>query len=105
MCNAMPPLPADRRGGGVQQYWVGAEPYRHISVSEIAERFKAWKVGQSNAQALATPFPKEQSHKNALIKNPYALKGGFLPCSVPSLGQRLASVGLFPSEAVHPPLQ
>ena len=75
----MLPLPADGHGDGMQQYWVGAEPYRHISVVEIAQRFKSWKVGQSNAQALATPFPKERSHKNALIKTPYALPGGFPP--------------------------
>ena len=83
----MPPLPADVHGGGLQQYWVGAEPYRHISVAEIAERFKAWKVGQRNAQALATPFSKERSHRNALIKTPYALPGGILPCPVLSLGK------------------
>ena len=57
----------------LQQYWVSSQPYRHIAVKDIAEAFKAWKVGKANAQHLATPFPKEKSHPAALVTTPYAL--------------------------------
>lgn len=58
----------------LQQYWVSHEPYRFIPVSEIAARFQEYKIGQSNAERLASPFPKEASHKDALIRTNYALK-------------------------------
>ncbi len=57
----------------LQQYWVGNEPYRHIPVAVIAERFKDWKIGKRNAELLAKPFPKESCHPAALVKTNYAL--------------------------------
>jgi hypothetical protein len=58
----------------LQQYWVSREPYRHIAVRDIAERFRSWKVGKSNAEHLAKPFPKDNSHPASLVRTPYALK-------------------------------
>lgn len=68
-----------------QQYWVGKEPYRHISVSEIAASFKNWKIGKQNAEMLSKPFPKESSHPAALVKSEYALGSKPLTFSAKSL--------------------
>jgi len=57
----------------LQQYWVSSQPYKHIAVKDIAESFKTWKVGKSNAKHLATPYPKERSHPASLVTTPYAL--------------------------------
>lgn len=57
-----------------QQYWVGNKHYRYIPVAEIAAHFKDWEIGQSNARKLEHPFPKEASHKGALVRSQYALK-------------------------------
>ena len=49
-----------------------------MPVVEIADAFKNYKVGKTNQERLATPYPKEQGHSAALVRSPYALKGWFL---------------------------
>lgn len=56
-----------------QQYWVGKGAYRFIGVKEIADAFKEYKTGRSNAEALAVPFPSSGGDDPALVKTKYAL--------------------------------
>lgn len=56
----------------LQQYWVGKTPYRFIGVQEIAEAFKEYKVGRTNAEALAVPYQAVPDDP-ALVKTKYAL--------------------------------
>lgn len=57
----------------MQQYWVGSSPYRFIGVKEIADAFKTYKVGQANAEALATPYQRLEGDDKALVTRKYAL--------------------------------
>ncbi|WOL00752.1 hypothetical protein Cni_G09465 [Canna indica] len=51
-----------------EQYWVDKHrPYRYISVSEFAQRFRRFHVGLRLENELSIPFDKSQSHKAALV--------------------------------------
>ncbi|KAD2806219.1 hypothetical protein E3N88_39596 [Mikania micrantha] len=55
-----------------EQYWADrSKPYRYIPVSEFAERFKSFHVGEKLNNELSTPFNKNQSHKAALVFKKY----------------------------------
>ncbi|OMO66550.1 hypothetical protein COLO4_30505 [Corchorus olitorius] len=56
------------------QYWVDKrEPYRYISVSEFANKFKKFHVGVQLLNELSVPFDKSQSHKAALVFTKYSI--------------------------------
>ncbi|KAJ8510203.1 hypothetical protein OPV22_000637 [Ensete ventricosum] len=51
-----------------EQYWANKQrPYRYISVSEFAQRFKRFHVGLRLENELSIPFDRSQSHKAALV--------------------------------------
>lgn len=54
-----------------QQYWARDEPYRFITVGELAEAFKSFHIGLRVKESLATPFDKSKSHPAALTKRKY----------------------------------
>ncbi|RWV89616.1 hypothetical protein GW17_00048231 [Ensete ventricosum] len=52
----------------LQEYWANKQrPYRYISVSEFAQRFKRFHVGLRLENELSIPFDRSQSHKAALV--------------------------------------
>ncbi|CDP15381.1 unnamed protein product [Coffea canephora] len=56
------------------QYWIRKDqPYRYISVPELAEAFKAFHVGQRLAEELSVPYDKSKTHPAALVTNKYGL--------------------------------
>lgn len=51
-----------------EQYWADStKPYRYISVSEFAERFKKFPVGIKLQQELTVPYNKDQCPKTSLV--------------------------------------
>ncbi|XP_074557496.1 ABC transporter G family member 42-like [Curcuma longa] len=51
-----------------EQYWAEKQkPYRYISVSEFAQRFRRFHVGLRLENELSAPFDKARSHKAALV--------------------------------------
>ncbi|KAL2243421.1 pleiotropic drug resistance protein 1 [Sesamum indicum] len=55
-----------------QQYWMRVdEPYRFVTVSEFAEAFQSFHVGQRLKDDLASPFDKSKSHPAALTTRKY----------------------------------
>lgn len=51
-----------------KQYWADrATPYKYISVSEFAERFKYFHAGIHLQQELLIPYQKDQCPKSALV--------------------------------------
>ncbi|KAJ9568576.1 hypothetical protein OSB04_004542 [Centaurea solstitialis] len=51
-----------------EQYWADRDrPYRYTPVSEFAQRFKRFRVGEKLAEELSVPYDKSQSHKAALV--------------------------------------
>ncbi|KAM0890718.1 hypothetical protein ACQ4PT_026875 [Festuca glaucescens] len=51
-----------------EQYWADKQrPYRYISVSEFAQRFKRFHVGLQLENHLSVPFDKNRSHQAALV--------------------------------------
>jgi hypothetical protein len=57
-----------------EQYWSGdLQSYRYVSVTQFAERFKAFHVGVHLTEDLATPYDKELSHKAALTFDRYGV--------------------------------
>ncbi|KAK4427940.1 ABC transporter G family member 35 [Sesamum alatum] len=56
-----------------EQYWADRnnEPYKYISVSEFARRFKHFHVGVQLQQEISVPYKKDQSHKAALVYDKY----------------------------------
>ncbi|XP_027068458.2 ABC transporter G family member 39-like [Coffea arabica] len=57
-----------------EQYWIRKDqPYRYISVPELAEAFKAFHVGQRLAEELSVPYDKSKTHPAALVTNKYGL--------------------------------
>jgi ABC-type multidrug transport system ATPase subunit/ABC-type multidrug transport system permease subunit len=63
-----------------EQYWQHekAAPYRYISVSEFAQAYPKFHVGESLARELATPFERSRSHPAALVRERYALSASGL---------------------------
>ncbi|KAK9099040.1 hypothetical protein Syun_026085 [Stephania yunnanensis] len=57
-----------------EQYWADkSKPYRYISVTEFANRFKRFHVGLRLENELSVPFNKSLSHQAALVFNKYAV--------------------------------
>ncbi|KAI4355693.1 hypothetical protein L6164_004441 [Bauhinia variegata] len=57
-----------------EQYWVRRdEPYRFVTVTQFAEAFQSFHVGQRIADELAVPFDKSKSHPAALTTKNYGL--------------------------------
>ncbi|CAK9224005.1 unnamed protein product [Sphagnum troendelagicum] len=57
-----------------EQYWFDKrQPYRYISVTAFADKFKSFHVGQKMADELVAPYPKDQSHKAALSFERYSV--------------------------------
>ncbi|XP_024968958.1 ABC transporter G family member 35-like isoform X4 [Cynara cardunculus var. scolymus] len=55
-----------------EQYWADrSKPYRYIPVSELAQRFKHFHVGEKLTNELSVPYNKSQSHKAALVFKKY----------------------------------
>ncbi|KAM0938294.1 putative ABC transporter, AAA+ ATPase domain, ABC-2 type transporter, ABC-transporter [Dioscorea sansibarensis] len=57
-----------------EQYWADRmTPYRYISVSEFAERFKRFHVGRKLKNEFSVPFDKHQGHTSALVFSKYSV--------------------------------
>ncbi|XP_077211686.1 pleiotropic drug resistance protein 1-like [Tasmannia lanceolata] len=57
-----------------QQYWAYKdEPYTFISVSEFADAFQSFHIGDKLANELGTPFDKRKSHPAALTTSEYGI--------------------------------
>ncbi|GAV61270.1 ABC_tran domain-containing protein/ABC2_membrane domain-containing protein/PDR_assoc domain-containing protein [Cephalotus follicularis] len=57
-----------------EQYWENRDkPYRYISVSEFAERFKRFHVGMRLENELSVPFDKDRGHRAALTFKTYSV--------------------------------
>lgn len=71
--------------GVLQQYWAGPGPYEYVSVDQFSEAFHNSPTGQRNAAALARPYDKAQSKKEALVHSKRSLTGlpaVFLPLTL-----------------------
>ncbi|KAJ0986406.1 hypothetical protein J5N97_004762 [Dioscorea zingiberensis] len=57
-----------------EQYWADRRtPYRYVSVSEFAARFKRFHVGQTLEYELSVPFDKRKGHSSALVFSKYSV--------------------------------
>lgn len=57
-----------------EQYWARKDqPYRFVTVTEFAEAFKSYSLGQKIKDELAVPFDKSTSHPAALTTKKYGL--------------------------------
>ncbi|KAK8690337.1 hypothetical protein V6N13_089030 [Hibiscus sabdariffa] len=57
-----------------EQYWADrSKPYRYVSVTEFANRFKKFHVGVQLANELSLPFEKSKCHKAALVFSRYSV--------------------------------
>lgn len=57
-----------------QQYWADrSRPYKYVSVTEFANRFKSFHVGMNLENELSVPFDKEGCHKAALVFDKYTV--------------------------------
>ncbi|OAY53076.1 ABC transporter G family member 36 isoform X3 [Manihot esculenta] len=66
-----------------EQYWVDeSKPYRYISVSEFARKFKAFRVGLQLENELPIPY-EAKSHKAALVSQ---------KCTIPKMQLLKASI-------------
>ncbi|XP_076910333.1 ABC transporter G family member 35-like isoform X1 [Bidens hawaiensis] len=55
-----------------EQYWAErSKSYKYIPVSEFVQRFRNFHVGETLKSELATPYDKNQSHKEALVFKKY----------------------------------
>ncbi|CAL0322060.1 unnamed protein product [Lupinus luteus] len=55
-----------------EQYWADRNiPYRYITVSEFANRFKQFHVGRQLESEISVPFDKTRGHKAALVFKKY----------------------------------
>ncbi|PIA56929.1 hypothetical protein AQUCO_00700938v1 [Aquilegia coerulea] len=51
-----------------EQYWADkSKPYKYMSVSEFADRFKTFHIGLQLYSSLLIPYDKSKSHKAALV--------------------------------------
>ncbi|KAL5568890.1 hypothetical protein UlMin_025465 [Ulmus minor] len=56
------------------QYWFKKdEPYRFISVSEFADHFSNFHIGQKIYEELAVPYDRSKTHPAALVKEKYGI--------------------------------
>ncbi|KAE8705164.1 Pleiotropic drug resistance protein 12 [Hibiscus syriacus] len=57
-----------------EQYWADKrKPYRYITVTEFASRFKRFHVGMQLESELAVPFDKSRAHRAALAFQKYSV--------------------------------
>ncbi|KAI8547246.1 hypothetical protein RHMOL_Rhmol07G0179600 [Rhododendron molle] len=57
-----------------EQYWARRdEPYRFVTVTELAEAFTSFHVGRKLGDELAIPFDKAKSHPAALTTEKYGI--------------------------------
>ncbi|XP_059307691.1 pleiotropic drug resistance protein 2-like isoform X1 [Lycium ferocissimum] len=57
-----------------ERYWFRTnEPYRYISVTEFAERFSNFHVGQQLSDDLRVPYDKSKAHPAALVTDKYGI--------------------------------
>ncbi|KAL9150125.1 hypothetical protein ABFS82_12G149200 [Erythranthe guttata] len=57
-----------------QQYWYNKDiQYRYISVSEFAEAFDSFHIGQKLAEEVSVCYDKSKAHKAALVKEKYGI--------------------------------
>lgn len=57
-----------------EQYWVHEDkPYRYASVTDFAERFKAFHVGVQLQNELSVPYDKSKCHGAALAFSKYSV--------------------------------
>lgn len=57
-----------------QQYWFDKnKPYRYITVSEFAQCFNSFQLGQQLAEELKTPYDKARAHPAALATEKYGI--------------------------------
>ncbi|PON54344.1 ABC transporter-like [Parasponia andersonii] len=57
-----------------EQYWSERnKPYRYVSVSEFASRFKRFHVGMRLENELSVPYDKARGHKAALVFSRYSI--------------------------------
>lgn len=57
-----------------EQYWVDkSKPYKFISVTEFATRFKRFHVGLRLENELSIPYNKNRTHNAALIYDKYSV--------------------------------
>ncbi|KAH6782331.1 pleiotropic drug resistance 1 [Perilla frutescens var. hirtella] len=62
-----------------EQYWADrTKPYRYVSVSEFAERFKHFHVGLQLQQELSVPYDEGQCPKTALVYDKNLVPRGML---------------------------
>ncbi|XP_044495115.1 ABC transporter G family member 35-like [Mangifera indica] len=57
-----------------EQYWADrSRPYRYISVTEFANRFKRFHIGMHLENELSVPYDKSRGHKAALVFDKYSV--------------------------------
>lgn len=57
-----------------EQYWADrSKPYRYVTVSEFANRFKNFHVGMRLENELSVPFDRSRGHKAALVFKKYSV--------------------------------
>ncbi|KAM5564596.1 pleiotropic drug resistance protein 1-like [Rosa sericea] len=57
-----------------EQYWAHLhKPYRFVTVTEFAEAFQAFHIGQRLGDELASPFDRSKSHRAALTAKKYGV--------------------------------
>ncbi|KAF8027596.1 hypothetical protein BT93_E0489 [Corymbia citriodora subsp. variegata] len=57
-----------------EQYWADkTKPYRHISVSEFANRFKQFHIGMRLDNELSIAFDRSRNHQAALVFTKYSV--------------------------------
>ncbi|KAL9463515.1 hypothetical protein AB3S75_001346 [Citrus x aurantiifolia] len=57
-----------------EQYWADrSKPYRYISVTEFANRFKSFHIGMHLENQLSVPFDKSQGHRAAIVFKKYTV--------------------------------
>lgn len=50
-----------------------SEPYQYIPVKEFSDLYKKFHTGSQMLEELTVPFPKEKSHKAALVTQKYTV--------------------------------
>nr|DAD28757.1 TPA_asm: hypothetical protein HUJ06_030225 [Nelumbo nucifera] len=57
-----------------EQYWFRKnQPYRYVSVSEFAQAFNSFLIGQQLSLDLRVPYDKARAHPAALVKEKYGI--------------------------------
>ncbi|KAL1298231.1 hypothetical protein HN51_042620 [Arachis hypogaea] len=57
-----------------EQYWADKHrPYRYVTVTEFANKFKQFHVGMQLERELAVPFDKSAGHRAALVFKKYTV--------------------------------